>query len=205
MRVPTVVHRILLLLVATMAMLPLAAQDIPPATTGDPLASPNHLGRGASLPFYFLLQHFFHEGAELHAMGEDWLEFNMLRQLGIEPGSKAEEILVAAVVEGSDALRGVLPLDPDEASEESDTRRRVFLSGKIHRAAQIYSWMITELTQTGVDRVRVEDFIRFDLGQGVSVLSGSGRSTESLEFLEFVRREFALATASASLGQETQE
>ena len=84
-------------------------------------------------------------------------------------------------------------------------RRRVFLSGKIHRAAQIYSWMITELTQAGVDRVRVEDFIRHDLGQGVSVLSGSGRSTESLEFLEFVRREFALATASASLGQETQE
>lgn len=167
-------------------------------------ASPYDIGRGAALPEYFLVRTFFFEGAELYEMGGDWLEFNMLRQMEIKPGSAAEEALVRACLLGREAVTGLLPVATDDDPEISRRRQRESLRTKIHAAAKIYRQMLTELEDAGADLGLVDRYVREDLGQGVAVFSTGGPSEESAEFMEFVRREFRLATVVEEPGESSE-
>lgn len=193
--------RILLAVItATSAWGTLGAQEHPTAGAELPEEmlepSPFRVASGTEVPRYMLVEEFFSEGFGLYQSGLDWLDFNCLRPMGIEPGSPAADALVRGLLRGKAAMTGVFDaqshLSDEQIYEEKQTE---FVLTRVRQVAEAYRQMLKELEQVGVSSESVEHFIDEVIAPGVSVFASNGPSLETQELFDMVNQEYALTMA----------
>ncbi len=152
---------------------------------------------GGIRPKYLVVESFFFWCTQLDKKGDRWLEFNLTRKIGIEPGSKAEETLVEACYEGRRATEGVFPASEFKNRDDYFEKQWEHNRKKIRDLATVYRQLLVDLESEGVSEEQIERHLREDVAPDISPFAVD--SEQSIDLLIRFIEEFEHAFRSAEV------
>ncbi len=167
------------------------AQESPPEA--GKLQTPFNV-RGHEVPRYFAVEAFFDQAFLTHRAGDDWFEYNILIDMGVEPGSRGAKVIERATLLAGAVQLETLSLGPYENDPGGwDEAQRGFQREHARSLARIYREMLVDLRAEGIERSVVEGFIDREILPGLSVLSSEDLdSPRNKELFQLVEEEFQL-------------